>query len=116
MGWKEIRAASRDLVHATFTRPAIYTHGSVSKGVHVRLHNKLEVFGDLDRDGFSKRFEEVNQVIFDSTEIVPMKGGVVDFMVDDAFAPIPGDPVKYRVQNITAAAGDRYIRTEVVLL
>jgi hypothetical protein len=98
-----------------FRYPAIYTapDGVTTTNVWVRLHNKLEVYGDLDREGYAKRFEEVNQAIFDSTEVVPKKGGVLDFAVNNLHEPIVGQVRKYDVVNVTAADGNRYIRTEV---
>lgn len=117
MGWREIRAKSRDIVHATFARPAIYTSPlGVVTNVTARLHNKMEVFGDLDREGYAKRFEEVNQVIFDSTQIVPQKGGSVDFGVTANYEVDPLIEEKYDIVNVTPPAGDRYIKTEVTLL
>ncbi len=117
MGWREIRAKSRDIVHATFARPAIYTSPlGVETNVTARLHNKMEVFGDLDREGYAKRFEEVNQVIFDSTQIVPQKGGSVDFGVTANYEVDPLIDEKYDIVNVTPPAGDRYIKTEVTLL
>lgn len=117
MGWNEIRAQSRDLVHETFRRPAVYTapDGVTTTNVWVRLHNKLQIFGDLDREGYARVFEEINHIIFDSTEVIPKKNGVVDFAVDETFEPIPGLDVKYEIVNITPAAGDRYIKTGVTL-
>lgn len=117
MGWREIRAKSRDIVHTTFARPAIYTSPlGVTTEVLARLHNKLEVFGDLDREGYAKRFEEVNQVVFDSTQIVPQKGGSVDFGVNANYESDPLVIEKYDILNVTPPAGDRYIKTEVTLL
>lgn len=118
MDWATIRAKSREIVHNTFRHPAIYTapDGVTVTNVMVRLHNKLEVFGDLDREGYAKRFEEVNQAIFDSTEAVPKKSGVLDFGVTALHVPIPGSDRKYQIVNVTPAEGDRYIRTEVTQL
>ena len=117
MNWRDLRAKSRDIVHATFGRPAIYTSPQgVTTRVVARLHNELEVFGDLDREGYAERMEEVNQVVFDSTQVIPRKGGTVDFAVDANYESIPSISEKYEVVNVTPAAGDRYIRTEVTLL
>jgi hypothetical protein len=118
MDWATVRAKSRDIVHNMFRYPAIYTapDGVTTVNVRVRLHNKLEVFGDLDREGYAKRFEEVNQAIFDSTEVVPKKNGMLDFGVTALFAPILGSDRKYQIVNVTPAEGDRYIRTEVTQL
>ena len=116
MGWRELRAKSRDIVHATFARPAIYTapDGSTTN-ITARLHNKTEVFGDLDREGYAKRFEEINQVIFDSVQIVPVRNAVVDFGVTANYEVIPEIDEKYTVTLVTPPAGDRYIRTDVTL-
>lgn len=110
MGWREVRAKSRDIVHATFAHPALYFAPLSAVGVPclVRLHNKLEVFGDLDREGFAKRFEEVNQAVFDTTVIDPAKGGVVDFGVDGLYLPIPGSDEKYKILNTPERSDNRY--------
>ena len=117
MGWREIRAKSRDIVHSTFARPAIYTSPQgIALNVMARLHNRLEVFGDLDREGFAKRFEEVNQVVFDSLEVTPQRLGVVDFGVTANYEVLPESKEKYSIENVIPPAGDRYIRTEVTQL
>lgn len=117
MGWRELRASSRDIVHTTFARPAIYTSPlGVVTNVMARVHNKMEVFGDLDREGYAKRFEEVNQVVFDSTQIVPQKGASVDFAVDANYVALPMIKETYEIVQITPPAGDIYIKTEVTLL
>ncbi|MBT9159041.1 MAG: hypothetical protein DDT26_00290 [Dehalococcoidia bacterium] len=112
-----MRAKSREIVHATFRRPAIYTSPEgVTTRVLARLHNRLEVFGDLGRDGYAKRLEEVNQIVFDSVEIVPRRNGVVDFGVTADYEVNPAVSEKYEVVSVSPAAGDRYIKTEVTLL
>lgn len=110
MGWREVRAKSRDIVHATFAHPALYFAPGETVGVPclVRQHNKMEVFGDLDREGFAKRFEEVNQGVFDLTVIQPVKNAVVDFGVDTLYAPIPGAQERYRILNVPPRADNRY--------
>lgn len=117
MGWNEIRANSRDLVHDMFRRPAVYTapDGVTTTNVWVRLHSKMQIFGDLDREGYARMIEEVNHIIFDSTEVVPKKNGVVDFAVDELFQPLIGVEAKYDIVNVTPPAGDRYIKTGVTL-
>lgn len=117
MGWRELRAQSRDIAHSTFARPAVYTSPlGAAINVMARLHNKLEVFGDLDREGYAKRFEEVNQVVFDSAEVIPQKGGSVDFGVTANYEVMPLIDEKYEIDNVLPPAGDRYIKTEVTLL
>jgi hypothetical protein len=119
MGWKEIRAKSKDIVHATFALPAIYSASGIA-GPYVacsaRLHNKLEVFGDLDREGFAKRFEEVNQIVLDTTQVTPVKNAVIDFGIDALGAPISGSNEKYRITNNPPRSLERYMRCEVIKL
>jgi hypothetical protein len=117
MSWREIRAQARDLVHETFCHPAVYTapDGVTTTNVRVRLHSRLQIFGDLDREGYARVLEEVNHVIFDSTEVVPRKNGTVNFAVDENFDPIVGLDAEYEIVNITPSAGDRYIKTGVTL-
>ena len=117
MNWKEIKAKSKDIVHETFSYPAIFiSPDGVETNCNVRWHSRLELFGDLDREGFSKRFEEIHQAVFDSQQVVPKKKGVVDFGVNDLYEKQPGVDAKFIIVNITPAAGDRYIRTEVTQL
>jgi len=116
MGWTETLANARNTVHATFRRPAVYTSPlGVVTNVWVRLHADLKVFGDLDREGYARVAEEINQVIFDSTEIVPQKGAVVDLGVDSNHAPIPGADFKYDITYTTPKKGNRYIPAEVTI-
>lgn len=106
MGWEEIRNRSRDLVHATFALSAVYTDPVTlaQTDCKVRLHNKLERFGDLDREGYAKVLEEINQAVFDSTEIVPKKKGLVAFV---------GSGEVYCIVNLLPLSGSRYIQAEV---
>lgn len=110
MDWNTVRGKSRDIVHATFSHPAIYTDPvtSVESGCTVRLHNEFKRFGDLDREGFAQAIEEINQAVFDSAQIVPKKNGLVKFV--EMF----GQPT-FEIVNITPPAGDKYIRTTVTL-
>lgn len=117
MGWREQRAKSRDIVHQTFARPAIYTSPlGEETNVTARLHNRTERFGDLDREGYARRIEEINEVIFDTAEVVPEEGGTVNFSVTAEYAVLPVIEEKYEVATVIPPAGDRYIKTEVTLL
>lgn len=116
MGWKETLGTARDVVHATFRRPAVYTSpAGVSTNCWVRLHTDLKLFGDLDREGYARMYEDINQAVFDGAEIVPQKNGVIDFAVDDLHVPVPGVELKFDIVNVIPRNGNRYIRTEVTL-
>ncbi len=104
MGWREIRAKSRDVVHSTFARPAVYiAPNGAETPVNARLHGRIELIGDLERDGYAKRLEGVNYAVFDTLEVVPQKGGVVDFGADG----------KYEIVGFMPSDGSRYTKAEV---
>lgn len=116
MGWTETLATARDAVHGTFRRPAVYTSPTnVVTNCWVRLHTDLKIFGDLDREGFARTYEDINQAVFDSTEVVPKKGGVVDFGVDNNHVAIPGADIKFDIVNVIPRNANKYIRVEVTL-
>lgn len=108
MGWKEIRKKARGVVHAQFSLPAVYTapDGLTRVTCKARKHNEMKRFGDLDREGFAQVIEDVNQVIFDSIEVTPQKGGVVDFGVGEG---------AFEIVGILPKTTDNYIRVEVTL-
>ena len=80
MGWADTRAAARLAVHQEFGLPATYTApdvGAVPLPITVRWHTKSVRHGDLDREGYAQQNEDVNRMLFDRTEIVPIRNGVV---------------------------------------
>jgi hypothetical protein len=67
----------------------------------------MKIFGDLDREGFAKSMEDVNQVIFDAMEVEPERGGKVQFPdYDDA---------TFEIVNILPKTTDEFRRVEVTL-
>lgn len=88
MGWQDIRAAARDVVHTTFGVAALYyaPGSAVAVPVTVRHHTTMLMGGDLDREGYGEVVEDVNRIVLDTTEVTPAyKGRVV----------IPNDDVLY---------------------
>ena len=95
MDWGELRAAVRNTVHSVFARSATYQSPSYPAGhpptfamqqgtmavnpvdITVRLHTNIEVFGDLDREGYAQQAEDVNRMVFLSADITPARGGIV---------------------------------------
>jgi len=109
MGWAEIRQKARRNVHSAFSLPAVYTPpgvGAVPVSCNARMHNEKQEFGDLDREGFAIRIEDVNQVIFDALELEPQKGGVVSFGAGKVF----------EIVNILPKTTDEFRRVEVTLV
>lgn len=107
MDWAETRQAARRVVHDTFRLPAVYTsRAGVVTPCFVRMHNEMKSFGDLDREGFAQREEEINRIIFDSVEVVPEKGAVVD---------VTGFAI-FNIVNILPETTNGFIRTEVTLV
>jgi hypothetical protein len=109
--WNEVRKRARAVVHDAFSLPALFSSkdGSVIDApVNVRLHNKLERFGDLDREGYARVIENVNQIVFDSEEVAPQEGTLTFSFVDEP-------ALVYRVVNVLEAPdGSRFVPTEVV--
>jgi hypothetical protein len=105
MGWQEIRAASRDVAHATFGLPATYyAPGSlVGVPVTVRHHTAIWLGGDLDREGYAEKVEDVNRIILDSEEVTPeYKGRVVLANGDELYLEVAErqDASRYHVWNV----------------
>jgi hypothetical protein len=111
MGWNEIRAAARKIVHSQFALPAFYSTADASTiemPVSVRLHNDLKKFGDLDREGYARVLETVNQIVFDKDEVMPERNATVTFRFDDE------EDLVYNLDVILPSPdGGRYVRTEV---
>lgn len=69
MSWDEIRNAARRVVHDTFRLACVYrAPNKAPRDIHARLHTKLRVFGDLDREGYAQMLEDVNYVFLDDAE------------------------------------------------
>lgn len=72
VGWREIKAQARDLVHRTFEVPAIYlTHlDGVPVTVQVRIHSMISVPGeDFVSMEMSPRFEFQPKIIFRTSQV-----------------------------------------------
>lgn len=85
MGWRETRATARDAVHAAFGVPATYyAPGSeTAVPVNVRHHSQIVPSGDLEREGYADQIIDVNRVVFDTTEVSPVRKGRVVMPDDD---------------------------------
>lgn len=70
-GWSDVKRQARENVHATFSLPATHIKAGtgVESPVSVRLHNRQAIIGDLDREGFSQQPQEVDRLIFLSSEV-----------------------------------------------
>lgn len=98
MGWADTRKKARRVVHSTFSLPAVYTAPGGGAGVAclARKHSKTMVFGDLDREQYAQMIADVDQVVFDELEVVPVRGGIVDF----------GDAGKFRIEEVLPKTDD----------
>lgn len=106
MSLDDIRDKSRAAIHGKFALPAVVRSckGGVEIPLTARLHIDLNnAFGDLDRQGFGKRQEFDNQVIFDTVQWMPQENWTVDF----------GRGRVYEIINIVDGTGHRYVRCEV---
>jgi hypothetical protein len=108
--WANVRKKAREVVHGTFSLPAFFSSKDgtvVDAAINVRLHNKLERFGDLDREGYARVIEHVNQIVFDSEEVVPQEGTLTFSFVDEP-------ALIYKVINIIDSPdGSRFVSAEV---
>ena len=79
MGWQDIRAAARDVVHSTFGVAATYyaPGSAVPIPVTVRFHTGTAVGGDLDNRGYAEQIEDVNRVIFDTQDEALVEAGIM---------------------------------------
>lgn len=107
MSLDDIRDRSRAAIHEQFSLPAtaISADGAIQvDGLTVRMHIDLNrAFGDLDREGFAKRYEFDNVLIFDTCQWMPQEMYIVDF----------GRNRKFKIKNIIDGSGHRYVRAEV---
>jgi len=81
--WSATRAQARAIVHETFSLPATYTgtgEGALTIPILARLHTRIRVFGDLDREGFAQVMDDVTRVIVDGSAVVPARGGTLVFV------------------------------------
>lgn len=80
MDWAAIRAERRLVVHGAFALPPAlyYAPGSViGTTVTIRLHQKGERHGDLDRQGYAEVVENTVRVVFLTSEVSPERSGTV---------------------------------------
>lgn len=73
MAWIDIVQQARAVVHETFKRDALYYPSSDVSGsgvpVSVRLHDSQVMTGDLDREGYSQVYEDVERLVFLTSEV-----------------------------------------------
>lgn len=105
MGWQDIRAAARDVVHTTFGFAATYyaPGSAVAVPVTVRFHTAMWTGGDLDREGYAEQVEDVSRMVFDTDEVTPQyKGKVVLANGDVLYLEVAErqDAGRYQVWNV----------------
>jgi hypothetical protein len=84
--WSELKAEARTLAHATFGLSGQYLPPSGAPvTVTVRLHSRVEVFGDLDREGYAQQAEDVSRMVFLLSEVTPVRGARVTLEDGRAF-------------------------------
>ena len=106
--WHELKQESRKAVHAAFGRSASYVLGvNAPVTVDVRLHENVEQFGDLDREGYARTIETINKMIFMRDQITPQKGAVVTLADDSS---------QYRIHSVWPMEGPLEQVCEVVKL
>ena len=117
MGWAETKAKMHRKVHLAFSSGkdetglsrAQYTAPNAEPiPVSVRFHSEVKLFGDLDREGYTKVLEDVSHLVFMREEVVPVRNGFVSFL----------DGSVYDIENVlpsTDPLTDQEIVCEVVL-
>jgi len=77
--YEELKRDCRLRVHENFTRYASYLapDGAEAIPVSVRLHTTPQLFGDLDREGYAKRVEDINALVFLLSEVTPVVRGEI---------------------------------------
>ena len=106
MGWAETKAKARRVAHSTFSLPAVYyAPGGASTVCAARKHTRLETFGDLDREQYAQRIEDVTRILVDALVIAPAEKGVITFDNNEG---------SFRIVNVLPREGD-FIPCEVVV-
>lgn len=68
--WQSVKALTRRVVHNTFGGDAVYFDSiQPETGLSVRWHNKIQVAGDLEGQGYAETIEGVERVVFDREEL-----------------------------------------------
>jgi hypothetical protein len=82
--WTDTRRSARQIVHDTFAYKDARYYPQVGVGpgtqVSVRVHNRVIAQGDLGREGFAQMLDEVERIIFLTTDVDVLdvrKGGAV---------------------------------------
>lgn len=69
----------------------------------IRLHTKFLTFGDLDREGYARAIDDVNQVRVDTGEVIPKRGGLINFI----------GVAQYRIGDVIPEKDDEFWVCEV---
>jgi hypothetical protein len=82
MDWAEIRRQARATIHEHFGREVEYVGptGGASQRTSARIHTQNVLVGDLDREGYPRIMEDVDRVIFLTSEVQRLgirRGGTV---------------------------------------
>jgi hypothetical protein len=105
MGWQDIRDQARGVVHTAFCVPATYFPPGSDDGVAVtvRHHTVTAIGGDLDREGYAERIEDVNRIVLDTEQVTPEYKAKVVLSNGDALyleAAERQDAGRYQVWNV----------------
>jgi len=92
-------------VHNTFAREAQYVseEGATPIPARIRLHTKFLRMGDLDREGYARVIDDVNEVRIDIGELTPVRLATIDF----------GNGVKFSIVNVVPDKDDNFWTCEV---
>lgn len=99
--WQAIRAKARRVVHDTFSLDATYVgpnDGDTPVPARIRLHTQFLRFGDLDREGYTRVIDDVNEVKIDTGEITPAMHGLIEFSATK----------KYHVVNVLPEKDEQF--------
>lgn len=72
--WLDVKAQARGIVHETFRVAATYQDANLIDPVplHVRWHNRIARFGDLDSQGYAQVLEGIERLIFSRDELATL--------------------------------------------
>lgn len=108
MSWAALKTDLRKAVHAAFSHTVQYTAptlGAAPVVMTVRLHQNVELFGDLDREGYARTAEAITRIVFTNDQSpLPVRGGLVVFE----------DGSSYKIKSVWPMEGPLEIPCEVV--
>jgi hypothetical protein len=107
----ETMKKARRVVHEVYGIDALYSDDVVSEPVEIRArwHNKLELFGDPNNEGYAQIIQGIDRIVVfpeDTPDVEFIRGGRVEFSTGQVFVLNvlePKDGPLQRVWQVTEA-------------